>query len=81
MTITLINATRPLPVTLKPVPDELLSSWLRRHALFYGLTEPMFISWLKLDVRKFRALDLRLGLGQVAQLVVSFRTIQGILSR
>jgi hypothetical protein len=29
-------AHRPLPAVLKPVADELLSSWLVRHAAYYG---------------------------------------------
>jgi hypothetical protein len=29
---------KPLPVVLKPRRDELLSSWLRRHAVYYGVT-------------------------------------------
>jgi hypothetical protein len=33
----------------------------------------MLISWLQLDVKKLRALDLRLGLGQVTQLVEFLR--------
>ena len=28
------EARRPLPVVLRPVPDELLSSWLARHAAY-----------------------------------------------
>ncbi|MER9032721.1 TniQ family protein [Mesorhizobium sp. M0674] len=32
-----LSGTRPLPVILKPVPDELLSSWITRHGDFYGV--------------------------------------------
>jgi hypothetical protein len=35
---TLRSAVRPLPVILPPMRDELLSSWLRRHGNFYGVT-------------------------------------------
>lgn len=73
MTATQTIAERPLPVVLKPAPDELLSSWLCRHAIFYGLTEPMLISWLNFDMRKLRGLDARLGLGHVARIVDLFR--------
>lgn len=73
MTITMGDAKRPLPVILQPAADELLSSWLHRHANFYGLTEPMLISWLKLEVRKLRGLDSRLRLGQIARIVEVFR--------
>ena len=65
---------RPLPVVLAPTPDELLSSWLRRHASFYGLTEPALISWLGLQVKLLRTLDIRLGLNQIARIVDRFRT-------
>lgn len=30
--------TGPLPVTLRPLPGEVLSSWISRHADFYGVT-------------------------------------------
>ena len=30
--------TGPLPVTLPPLPGEVLSSWISRHADFYGVT-------------------------------------------
>ena len=74
MTMLTNAARRPLPVVLDPVPDELLSSWLHRHADFYGLTEPMLISWLQLETKKLRSLDFRPGLGQIARIVDSFRT-------
>ena len=32
------DAHMPLPVVLRPVEDELLSSWLARHAAYYGVT-------------------------------------------
>jgi len=32
------GAAKPLPVILKPVSDELLSSWIARHADFYGVS-------------------------------------------
>ena len=62
------NHLRPLPVVLKPMADELLSSWLRRHAGYYGVTECALIAWLGLGAPTLRALDHRLGLGQVAHL-------------
>jgi hypothetical protein len=45
------NAHRPLPVILRPVADELLSSWLVRHAAYYGLTGSFFAKWLMLGTR------------------------------
>jgi hypothetical protein len=73
MTTNLIIGEAPLPVVLRPTPDELLSSWLRRHTTFYGVTEPMFASWLGLGTKSFRTLDHRLGLGQIARIVEKFR--------
>ena len=39
---------RPLPVVLRPISDELLSSWLARHAAYYCVTAPFFARWLAL---------------------------------
>lgn len=64
---------KPLPVVLKPARDELLSSWLARHARFYGVTSPFFAKWLGLGDVRLRALDHRLGLGQLARLAQKFR--------
>ncbi len=64
---------KPLPVVLNAARDELLSSWLARHAQFYGVTGPFFAKWLGLGDTRFSALDLRLGLGQVALLAERFR--------
>jgi hypothetical protein len=74
MRASLTIVERPLPVVLAPAPDELLSSWLRRHASFYGLTESILISWLNLEVKALRGLDIRLGLAQIARIVERFRT-------
>jgi hypothetical protein len=63
MTARLTVVEGSLPVVLKAQPDEILSSWLHCHTIFYGLTEPMFISWLNFDIRKMRSLDGRVGLG------------------
>jgi hypothetical protein len=73
MTTRLTSAEKPLPVVLEQAPDELLSSWLRRHAAFYGLTEPMLVSWLRLGTKNLRSLDNRLSLGAIAHIVEKFR--------
>ena len=73
MTTRVTAAEKSLPVILEQAPDELLSSWLRRHAAFYGLTEPMFVSWLRLGTKSFRSLDNRLSLGAIARIVEKFR--------
>jgi hypothetical protein len=67
------NAHRPLPVVLRPVADELLSSWLVRHAAYYGVTGSFFAQWLMLGTRNLSALDHRLGLPQVARLSEKLR--------
>ena len=63
---------KPLPVVLNAARDELLSSWLARHAKFYGVTGRFFAKWLGLGDTRLSALDLRLGLGQVALLAEKF---------
>ena len=67
------DAHRPLPVVLRPVEDELLSSWLARHAAYYGVTEPFFAKWLMLGTRNLSVLDHRLGLAQIARLSEKLR--------
>ncbi len=64
---------RPLPVVLKPVLDELLSSWLGRHAAYYGVTGPFLANWLMLGTSNLSALDYRLSLSQVARLSEKLR--------
>ena len=61
MTNDLEKDHRPLPVVLRPVADELLSSWLVRHAAYYGVTASFFAQWLMLGTRNLSALDYRLG--------------------
>jgi hypothetical protein len=71
---TVIDAnSKPLPVVLKAARDELLSSWLARHARFYGVTGPFFAKWLGLGEIRLLALDHRLSLGQIARLTDKFR--------
>jgi hypothetical protein len=55
---------RPLPGVLRPVADELLSSWLVRHAAYCGVTGSFFTQWTMLGTRNLSALDHRLGLAQ-----------------
>jgi hypothetical protein len=67
------DADKSLPVVLKPVADELLSSWLGRHATYYGVTGPFLAKWLMLGTRNLSALDHRLGMAQVACLSKKLR--------
>lgn len=52
---------RAFPVILPALSDELLSSWLRRHAAFYGVGEGQILRHCLLDVPTFRHLDLGLA--------------------
>jgi hypothetical protein len=67
------DAHRPLPVVLKPIDDELLSSWLARHAAYYGVSGPFFANWLMPGTRNLSLLDYRLGLAQIARLSEKLR--------
>lgn len=67
------DTDKPLPVVLKPVLDELLSSWLERHATYYGVTGRFFANWLMLGTSNLSTLDHRLGLLQVARLSEKLR--------
>jgi hypothetical protein len=66
-------SSKPLPVVLRAARDELLSSWLSRHARFYGITGPFFAKWLGLGDIRLSTLDHHLSLGQVARLTEKFR--------
>lgn len=57
-----------LPVTLPPFPDELLSSWLTRHAAFYAVSPEDMLRHCSPEAPSLRALDLNLNRGQAAQL-------------
>jgi hypothetical protein len=39
----------PLPVVLKAQPDELLSSWLARHATYYGVARRRLLNHVGLS--------------------------------
>jgi hypothetical protein len=54
-------AVRAFPVILPALSDELLSSWLRRHAEFYRVGEGRILRHCLLDVPTFRHLDLGLA--------------------
>jgi hypothetical protein len=59
---------KPFPVVLEAYPDEVLSSWLRRHAAYYAVSEAALIAWLGLKVSALRTVDHRLSLEQVGRL-------------
>jgi TniQ len=51
---------RPLPVVLPPLRDELLSSWVRRHAAFYNIGVARMLRHCLIDAVTPRTLDLTL---------------------
>ncbi len=51
---------RQLPVVLPPVADELLSSWIGRHASFYGVAGGRLLRHYALEADSLRELDLKL---------------------
>lgn len=50
--------TGPLPVTLPPLPGELLSSWISRHADFYGVTPSTMLRHGLPEATSLEAIDL-----------------------
>jgi TniQ len=51
---------RPLPVILPPLADELLSSWINRHAAFVGVSARRLLRHYHIEVATARDLDLSL---------------------
>ena len=51
---------RPLPVVLPPLADELLSSWIDRHAAFVGVSGLRLLRHCHIEVKSVRDLDLKL---------------------
>jgi hypothetical protein len=49
---------RPLPVILPPLADELLSSWISRHAAFLGVSTARLLRHYQIEVTAVRDLDL-----------------------
>jgi len=72
MSVAIAPNAKPLPVVLRAAPDELLSSWLARHARFYGVSGSFFAKWLGLGDVRLAALDHRVSLEQVARLAEKF---------
>ncbi|TIW75609.1 MAG: hypothetical protein E5V58_00370 [Mesorhizobium sp.] len=56
-----LGGTRPLPVILKPVPDELLSSWITRHADLYGVSPLTMLRHAIPAATSLRRTDTNLG--------------------
>lgn len=63
-----------LPVTLPPAPDELLSSWITRHAAFYGVAPMTMLHHCLPEVTSFQKVDLCLTTDQSRRIANMFRT-------
>lgn len=64
--------TGPLPVTLPPLPGELLSSWISRHADFYGVTPLTMLRHGLPEATSLGAIDLSLTKAQANQIAGVF---------
>lgn len=64
---------RPLPVLLAPACDEALSSWLARHAAFYGVSRRGLLQHCAPDLPALHLLDRTLTPGQETRLAHLFR--------
>ncbi|WP_353000328.1 TniQ family protein [Mesorhizobium sp. M0808] len=69
-----LSGTRPLPVILKPVPDELLSSWITRHADFYGVAPLTMLRHAMPEATSLRQTDTNLGPTAAVGIARLFRT-------
>ncbi len=64
---------RPFPVVLRPRPDELLSSWLTRHATYYSVTRRRLLDHVGILSPSVEALNREITLGQQIMLAGYFR--------
>lgn len=65
---------RQLPVRLSPVADELLSSWIGRHAAFYSVPPLVMLRHCLPEASPLRAADLHLSSDQEIRLAKMFAT-------
>ncbi|HEY0124484.1 MAG TPA: TniQ family protein [Rhizobium sp.] len=63
---------RRLPIRLAPCADELLSSWIARHAAFYATSPLAMLQHCLPDLRSLRAADLNLTEDQVVRIAHIF---------
>ena len=77
----LTRAVRPLPVVLPALPDELLSSWLQRHANFYGVSGGRLLRYCGLDAVSLRSLDLTLTAYDQRRLAHALRSDQRVIRK
>ncbi|MCB1465924.1 MAG: TniQ family protein [Rhizobiaceae bacterium] len=74
-------AQRHLPVCLPPVADELLSSWISRHAAFYAVPPLVILRHCLPEVRSLREADLHLSGDQEIRLARMFATEPAVVRR
>ena len=74
-------ARRQLPVRLLPVTDELLSSWINRHADFYAVPPLVMLRHCLPEARSLRAADLHLSADQEIRLAKVFAAEPAVVRR
>ena len=67
-----LEPRRQLPIILPPVSDELLSSWITRHATFYGVPPLIMLQHCLPEASSLRAADFRLTDVQIRRLSKMF---------
>jgi hypothetical protein len=72
---------RQLPVRLLPVDDELLSSWIGRHAAFYAVPPLVMLRHCLPEASSLRAADLHLSGDQEIRLAKMFATEPAVVRR
>lgn len=72
---------RRLPVVLPHHSDEVLSSWISRHAAFYGVPPLIMLQHCLPGVRSLRAADLHLSNDQEIRLANTFATERDVVLR
>ena len=72
---------RQLPVRLPPYPDELLSSWINRHADFYAVPPLVMLRHCLPEARSLRAADLHLSADQEIRLAKVFAAEPAVVRR
>lgn len=75
------HATKGLPVVLKPVEDELLSSWIARHAGYYSVSPLAMLRHCLPDAISLRAVDLRLSSEQTDRIAHIFHSTPAEIRR
>jgi TniQ len=78
---TVHQATKALPVVLKPVEDELLSSWITRHAELYRVSSLAMLRHCVPEAVSLRAADLHLNTEQADRIAHIFRSTPAEIRR